>query len=304
MQDKLDRFRITFEREPTDKERWRLEREAAVDSRPSKNSAPRADELSALWRRELAELGLTPEQFTAEVIGRHLTPTGITPDQAAQIVTGAQLELFETGSTWRRNDVIREIARLVPTDVNSHSDELVRWIERTADTVIERHVELAPRVAPGTPVRRDGRPITESTMDRRFTTDTILAQEEYLVSWALDRFELAGQPAELAAEGLDHAQQLAARAVAGTDALVVIVGPAGAGKTSALRAAVAGLTGAGRPVFGLAPSATAAAVLAKQTGVEADTVDKLLYEHTRTDRPPTPATTCRPGRRCWSTRPA
>ena len=275
--------------------RWvasrRIGRSGGWNAKPPATADPRrtrfrADELAPLWRRELAQLGVTPEQFTAEVIGRHLTPTGITPDQATQIVTDAQLELFETGSTWRRNDVIREIARRIPTDVNSHSDELVRWIEQTADTVLERHVELAPRVAEGTPVRRDGRPITESTMDRRFTTHGILQQEEYLASWAFERFELAGQPATLTAEHLDHAQQLAARAVAGTDALVVIVGPAGAGKTSALRSAVAGLTGAGRPVFGVAPSATAAAVLARQTGVTADTVDKLLHEHSRADRPP------------------
>jgi len=286
LQDKLDRFRATFEREPTDKERWRLEREAAVDSRPTKASVPRADELSVVWRRELGDLGLTPEELSAEVIGRHLTPTGITAQQVAQIVTAAQLELFETGSTWRRNDVIREIARLVPTDVNSRSDELMGWIERTADAVLERHVELAPRIAANTPIRSDGRPITESTMDRRFTTSTILAQEEYLATWAFERFGLPGQPASLDVEGLDRAQAFAARAGAGTDALVVIVGPAGAGKTTALRSAVNGLAGAGRPVFGVAPSATAAAVLAKQTGVAADTVDKLLHEHTRPDRPP------------------
>ena len=161
-------------REPTDKEHWRLEREAAVDSRPSKHRVPGAGEQSGRWRRQLAELGLTSEQFTADVIGRHLTPTGITAQQATRIVTDAQVDLFETGSTWRRNDVIREIARRIPTDVNSASDELVRWIERTADMVLERHVELAPRIGPNTPVRRDGRPVTESTMDRRFTTTTIL----------------------------------------------------------------------------------------------------------------------------------
>ena len=69
LQDKLDRFRVTFEREPTDKERWRLEREAAVDSRPTRASVPRADELSVQWRRQLSALGLTPEQLTAEVVG-------------------------------------------------------------------------------------------------------------------------------------------------------------------------------------------------------------------------------------------
>ena len=179
LQDKLDRFRTTVGREPTDKERWRLEREAAVDSRPSKHRVP-GDRQSGRWRRQLGELGLTPEQFTADVIGRHLTPTGITAQQATRIVTDAQVELFETGSTWRRNDVIREIARRIPTDVTSPSDELVGWIERTVDTVLERHVELAPRIGPNTPLRRDGRPVTESTMDRRFTTTTILCEEEYL----------------------------------------------------------------------------------------------------------------------------
>src|SRR5439155_13457333 len=43
-----------------------------------------------------------------------------------------------------------------------------------------------------------------------------------------------------------------------------------------------------RQVFGVAPSATAAAVLAKETGMNTDTIDKLLYDHTRTDRGPGP----------------
>jgi ATP-dependent exoDNAse (exonuclease V) alpha subunit len=41
-------------------------------------------------------------------------------------------------------------------------------------------------------------------------------------------------------------------------------------------------------VFGVAPTAAAAHVLATETGVTADTLDKLLYEHTRADRLPEP----------------
>jgi hypothetical protein len=41
-------------------------------------------------------------------------------------------------------------------------------------------------------------------------------------------------------------------------------------------------------VFGVAPTAAAADVLATETGMDADTVDKFLYEHTRPDRPPGP----------------
>ena len=84
---------------------------------------------------------------------------------------------------------------------------------------------------------------------------------------------------------LNPVQAEAAAAVAGWDDLVLIVGPAGTGKTTALTPAVEQLRADGRAVFGVAPSATAADVLTVETGVAADTVDKLLIEH-RLNRPP------------------
>ena len=66
---------------------------------------------------------------------------------------------------------------------------------------------------------------------------------------------------------------------------MLVVGPAGTGKTTALAPAVAQLRADGRAVFGVAPSATAAEVLSDETGLVADTLDKLLIEH-RLNRPP------------------
>ncbi len=80
-------------------------------------------------------------------------------------------------------------------------------------------------------------------------------------------------------------QAHAAAAVAGHDRLVVIVGPAGAGKTTMLRAAASDLDRHGRAVFGVAPTAKAARVLERETGMPADTVAKLLYEWARPDGP-------------------
>ena len=68
--------------------------------------------------------------------------------------------------------------------------------------------------------------------------------------------------------------------------LELIVGPAGAGKTTMLAAAVLNLAAQGRLAFGVAPTATAAEVLAAETGMAADTLDKLLTEHSRPTRPP------------------
>ena len=84
---------------------------------------------------------------------------------------------------------------------------------------------------------------------------------------------------------LDVLQAEAAAAVGGHDRLVVIVGPAGTGKTTMLRSAVADLEGHGRSVFGVAPTAKAARVLERETGMPADTVAKLLYEWARPEGP-------------------
>ena len=79
--------------------------------------------------------------------------------------------------------------------------------------------------------------------------------------------------------------------------LELIVGPAGSGKTTALAPAVAYLQERGQVVFGVAPTAAAAEVLATETTMPADTLDKLLYEHSRPTGHQSRCMTCRGGRR-------
>jgi hypothetical protein len=55
------------------------------------------------------------------------------------------------------------------------------------------------------------------------------------------------------------------------------IAPAGAGKTTAMRALALAWTQDGGQVLGLAPSAAATAVLAEQTGIHADTLAKLTW---------------------------
>ena len=86
-------------------------------------------------------------------------------------------------------------------------------------------------------------------------------------------------------DGLDVLQADAARAVAGHDRLVLVVGPAGTGKTTTLAAAYTDFAHHHRPVFGVAPTAKAARVLEAETGMRTETLAKLLYEW---DRPAGP----------------
>jgi hypothetical protein len=67
--------------------------------------------------------------------------------------------------------------------------------------------------------------------------------------------------------------------------LQLAIAPAGAGKTTAMRALTLAWTQDGGQVIGLAPSAAAAALLAEQTGIRADTLAKLTWSLQHGDLP-------------------
>ena len=90
---------------------------------------------------------------------------------------------------------------------------------------------------------------------------------------------------EQLARGLDPEQAAAAGLVAGRGQLVVVVGPAGAGKTRTMRTAARALEAQGRPVLGLAPWAVAAEQFSEETGVRAETVERFLREHELAPQP-------------------
>ena len=85
---------------------------------------------------------------------------------------------------------------------------------------------------------------------------------------------------EMAANGtaLDAGQACLVRQMCTSGArLQLAIAPAGAGKTTAMRALTLAWTQDGGQVVGLAPSAAAAAVLAEQTGIRTDTLAKLTW---------------------------
>ena len=81
-------------------------------------------------------------------------------------------------------------------------------------------------------------------------------------------------------DGLDDGQVAAVLAMLSDPRPVLtVVGPAGAGKTTMLAVAVTSWQRAGFSVFGVGPSATAARQLRDGAGTAADTLHKLVYEH-------------------------
>ena len=209
----------------------------------------------------------------------------------AATAAAAVRALEDRQSTWRPAEIVRETAAAVPVSVAMRAAAVVSTVEAIAAHAQQGMVDLS-RLAPlNTPLRADGRPVTESAADRALTTPRILQQEQRLRDLATERLGRDWQPnnAALARSTvrLDHGQAELPVAAAGDAPLVLAVGPDGTGKTTALQPAVTQLHAEGRAVFGVAPSAVAAEVLSTATGIDADTLDKLLLEYRKPQGPAT-----------------
>ena len=184
-------------------------------------------------------------------------------------------------------DVLRQLCDTVSPQPGHDATTWATALDAAVDTVLAECVDLDPTDT-GTHRRSDGRSVWIEPIAKQSTSAHVLAQEEHIITFALDAQTPEPSPsATIVEDRLDDAQRTAASAVAGHDRLVVVVGPAGAGKTAMLEAAVADLHNQHRVVIGLAPTARAAAVLKQETGAECDTVAKLLFEldHPDTTRP-------------------
>lgn len=153
--------------------------------------------------------------------------------------------------------------------------------------------------APDALCRRDGASVYSVHGMARYTSERfILAVEDRLLAAAGERTTVATPDPVLDAAGaalerehgwaFDTGQVALARSFVCDDRrLVVGVGPAGTGKTSAMQLAARALAADERRLVALAPSARAAAVLGGNIGAPATTLAKFLHAHAT----PAPATT-------------
>lgn len=78
---------------------------------------------------------------------------------------------------------------------------------------------------------------------------------------------------------LDASQAVAACAIAGTDGLVTVIGPAGTGKTTMLRVTFAALAAQHPRMLVVAPTRKAASVASREVGAAASSLHALLMDH-------------------------
>ena len=202
-------------------------------------------------------------------------------------------------STWQMWHVRAEAQRQVRT-IDLPAEHAAALVDLLVDEVLDRRsVALA---APADNVeepevlrRVDGSSVYTVAGADLYTSQRILDAEARLVAAAGRRGGASVEQAavdlallEMAANGtaLDAGQASLVRQMCTSGArLQLAIAPAGAGKTTAMRALILAWTQDGGHVVGLAPSAAAAAVLAEQTGIRSDTLAKLTWSLDHGDLP-------------------
>ena len=276
----------------------RLRQQATLSTRPDKAHYSLA-ELTEQWGRR-ADRVLGQD---AETWARHILATGADPLLRAEDVSRDELvalgqvvveQVQEKRATWGRWNLSAEASRqtIGLRFVTVEDREAV--IGLITDTAEAASLRLTPPELTTAPVafqRSDGPSVFRPRHSTIYTSTALLAAEDRLLALSRATAGPALDPASVAqvARSPDEYGRVLSsdqRSVVGRIAtsgrtVDVLVGPAGAGKTIALgglRRAWEAEHGSGS-VIGLAPSATAADVLAGDLGIPTENTAKWLYEH-------------------------
>ena len=283
----------------------KLRATATLTTRPEKHVHSLA-ELTESWRTRASRiLGGDATQWARGLLARgargdsvelargllragDVSPVAIT--EVARATVGA---VSQKRSTWKHWNLWAEASR-----------QTMEWRFATVadrEQAVGRIVEEAKRISisltppelaysPGVFRRNDGTSLFRPKHSVTFTSDEILAAEDRLLARGANRsspvVDLEVIEAVSENEVLGHlltdeqVATLTSIAVSGRQ-VDLLIGPAGAGKTTAMRALHAAWTSVhGKDsVVGLAPSAAAADVLAQDLGVACDNTAKWLHEH-------------------------
>ncbi|GGD24540.1 hypothetical protein GCM10007231_24660 [Nocardioides daphniae] len=283
----------------------KLRATATLTTRPEKTVRSLAD-LTHDWRtRATRLLGTDATRWADGLLARGSHDEGprlargllhaddITPAMVTEVAHATVGTVSTKRSTWKHWNLWAEASRqtmqwrfATPAD----RDEAVAAIVTRAEEI---SIALTPpelAYSPGVFRRSDGTSLLRPRHSVMFTSKLILAAEDRLLARgehrdapvvALDVIESVAR-SEVPGHRLGNEQTatLASIAVSGRQ-VDLLIGPAGAGKTTTMRALHQAWTkvhGRGS-VVGLAPSAAAADVLAQDLGVACDNTAKWLHEH-------------------------
>jgi conjugative relaxase-like TrwC/TraI family protein len=288
-------FQHDHGRPPTAVEALQLAQQATLETRDAKHEPRSLAEQRTTWFGEAAAV-LGSSGAVASMVQTALAPHAETTTIAdshwvAQTANHVLAVMEESRSTWQTWHVRAEVQRQVRT-TGVRAEGANALVDLLVDEVLDRRsVVLVPPhdgiEEPDALQRVDGSSVYSVAGADLYTSQRILDSEQRLVAAAgrrdgsvVDESAVDLALLEMAANrvALDAGQASLIRQMCTSGArLQLAMAPAGAGKTTAMRAITLAWTQDGGQVIGLAPSAAAAAVLGEQTGIRADTLAKLTW---------------------------
>ncbi|MFE2729190.1 MobF family relaxase [Kitasatospora sp. NPDC059327] len=287
----LAAYRAEHGKEPSLPARIALMRRATLETRPAKKSAAPLAVLREGWQlgvaaafgRPLVDNLLANARRVARDVRRDKGPPPRLDVAVAAREVVATVSLHR--AVFGKRHLLAEAHRHVTAATLGRGGE--GWAEAITEHALARLcLDLTPPdINPAfAPLRRaDGTSVYRRRGAELYTTPAILAAEDRIVAAARARLTPACllrtfEKAAARHKGpLDAGQRAMAKAFATSErALAAAIGPAGAGKTTALRLAADAITAAGRTTVALAPSARAAHVMAEELGRPAHTLHSWL----------------------------
>ncbi|MEA5055834.1 MAG: MobF family relaxase [Propionicimonas sp.] len=279
----------------------KLRAQATLTTRPKKEVRSLAD-LTAEWRRRAgrvlrADVTSWARGVTANQAPLLLRADDVPLDVIASLGQGVVEVVGEKRATWRRWNLTAEAARQTMAYRFASTEDRKAVVGLVVDAAEAASLRLTPPELASSPAvfqRHDGTSVFRPRHSTVFSSEVLLEAEDRLLARArtttspvvpLATVErIAAKPDRKGRTlGDDQAEALAKIAVSGR-IVDVLVGPAGAGKTtamSALRRAWEQEHGPGS-VIGLAPSAVAAQVLADDLDIQTENTAKWWDTHERT----------------------
>lgn len=229
--------------------------ELGAKTRERKQKDLTLDQLATEWRSRLSDDELRAIRAIADKVGGR--PWEEDPDAAREAVALSVDHIFERKSVAPEREVL---ARALKQSVGRNSVSAIEGTVQRSDLVR---------------ADRNGR--------RMVTTPTVIKEEKRMIVFAREgrgtRSRLGRKGYKITREWLNNDQKWAVKHVlASQDAVTLVRGAAGVGKTTMMQEAVEGIEANGLEVFTLAPSAGARDVLRKEGFDRAETVARLLVD--------------------------
>lgn len=280
---------------PSAKRIIELRAKATLETRPDKVIRSLFD-LTGEWRgRAQTILGASPVEWARRATARPVARPALRADDiplhvVAEVGASVLGAVSEKRSTWRHWNLWAEASRQTMGWRFATIEDREAVIGMVVDAAKQESLRLTPpelAISPEVFQRQDGSTVFRPGHSAVFTSEELLAAEDRLLARSDDRTapavgrEVMNRVARK--EHLLSAEQVEVLArIAGSGRQVdLLVGPAGAGKTTAMHALKTAWTdvhGEGS-VVGLAPSAVAAQVLAEDLGIGCENTAKWLHEH-------------------------